>query len=197
MMSVWDNGEGDDWPHGPYGNLYYGFLACHLLPDIAVLPEDIFAMIAWRPLRGPHWTGEDDRGHKCEWNDNETTRYNQESCLMYEWNPEYDRECVVLMVYESDTCEYAWNRCHWGDDNSGVTGICDCCVQWLIVPICVSRSHDIMGTVQIHREDTESMCGQAYDLYAYTEWPPRELRCQPGTEGCSPSMRITVQTITP
>ena len=99
---VGDNGEGDGWPHGPYGNLYVDlFAASEPLPTSAD-GADHRRIGQARQLRGPHRT----HGTTDEWFDDELQRY--QSAGIFQWGA---RAAAVLRVWESDGSEDgAWGR---------------------------------------------------------------------------------------
>jgi hypothetical protein len=96
-LHVVDNGEGDDWPHGPYGNLYWDVFAPD--EDLSCSPDgaDRRRVGRARVLRGPHRT----HGTTDEWLDDEVLRYRDAG--LYRWGAWRGTEdTVVLRIWESD-----------------------------------------------------------------------------------------------
>lgn len=91
---VRDNGEGDDWPHGPYGNLYIDFFGCNEPLDRVPDGADRRRIAAPLQLRGPHRT----HGTTDEWLDDEALFYS--GAGIFDWGA---RTCVTIRVYESDS----------------------------------------------------------------------------------------------
>jgi hypothetical protein len=55
-IHVIDNGEGDGWPHGPHGNLYFDFFRPDEPTDVSADGADRRRITEPRILRGPHRT---------------------------------------------------------------------------------------------------------------------------------------------
>ncbi|HCU25189.1 MAG TPA: hypothetical protein DF383_09235 [Deltaproteobacteria bacterium] len=95
-----DNGEGDEPPHGPFGHIYIDFFEAN--EDLNSLSDNMdqrrIPMLPRTPrrLRGP-W-----RTHKGldEWLDQDKVVYRRGG--LFEWK---SRDAVVLRVYESDGSE--------------------------------------------------------------------------------------------
>jgi len=101
-MYTIDNGEGDSWPHGPYGNLYVDiFNANEPLGE----SQDGAAnrrIDRERQLRGPHRTHDT----TDEWFDDEFQRY--QNFGVFRWN---GRQSLVVRMWESDGSEDgSWGR---------------------------------------------------------------------------------------
>jgi hypothetical protein len=101
-MYVSDNGEGNDWPHGPYGNLYVDFFSATEPLASSADHADGRRISGPRQVRGPHRT----HGTTDEWLDDEFQRYQDFGVLR--WGT---RSSVVLRVWESDGSEDgSWGR---------------------------------------------------------------------------------------
>lgn len=97
-----DNGEGTDWPHGPYGNLYVDIFAGNEPLAVSADGANRRRIGQERQLRGPHRT----HGTTDEWNDDEWQRY--QGAGIYQWAGRTD---VVLRIWESDGSEDgSWGR---------------------------------------------------------------------------------------
>ena len=95
-----DNGEGDEQPHGPHGNLYWdvfgAFEPLMRSPDGA----DKRRVQSQHVLRGPHRT----HGATDEWLDDESMMYS--GAGLFRWNAAPGTaDAVVLRIWESDGSE--------------------------------------------------------------------------------------------
>jgi hypothetical protein len=95
---VIDNGEGDDPPHGPYGNLYWDVFG-PFEPLMASRDGARQRRLGKRShvLRGPHRT----HGTTDEWLDDEVLTYRQAGLLRWGAFPGTE-DAVVLRIWESD-----------------------------------------------------------------------------------------------
>jgi hypothetical protein len=106
-VHVIDNGEGDNWPHGPFGNLYVDFFN----PDepIQQSPDgaDKRRIRDPRLLRGPHRT----HGDTDEWLDDEALLYWKYGIFAFD-NAGPAKDLVVMRVWESDSQseDGSWGR---------------------------------------------------------------------------------------
>jgi hypothetical protein len=98
-----DNGEGADWPHGPFGHIYIDLFDPP--PDLDAIPDGADHRRLMEPplrLRGC-WRTHDGLD---EWLDGDVVTYRQGGILA--WG---EREEIVLRLYESDGSEDgAWGR---------------------------------------------------------------------------------------
>ncbi len=94
---VLDNGEGEGWPHGPYGNLYWDVFKGD--EPVAESRDGAFRRRVQDPrvLRGPHRTHHD----VDEWLDDEVLMY--QNAGLFRWGTAPGTEqSLVLRVFESD-----------------------------------------------------------------------------------------------
>jgi hypothetical protein len=102
VMAVYvvDNGEGDDFPHGPHGNLYWDVFGPY---ERLMSSEDGSAarrLVGAKVLRGPHRT----HGDTDEWLDDEALLYRNAG--LFRWGTVAGtEEAIVLRVWESDGSE--------------------------------------------------------------------------------------------
>jgi hypothetical protein len=104
---VIDNGEGDDWPHGPHGNLYIDVFAPDEPLDASEDGADQRRIRDPRVLRGPHNTHDD----TDEWLDDEVLRYQEFGVLEFDADGPAAAQ-AVLRVWESDSQseDGSWGR---------------------------------------------------------------------------------------
>lgn len=99
---IFDNGEGDAWPHGPIGHIYIDFFASTEPLAESVDRADQRRLGSRRRLRGPHRT----HGDRDEWLDDELQRYQHFG--VFQWS---GRDAVVTRIWESDGSEDGrWGR---------------------------------------------------------------------------------------
>lgn len=91
---VIDNGEGDNWPHGPHGNFY-------------VVIHDSGRDCSYSGyMSKSHFPGPDrSKNGKYEWLDGSSRTYNNFRIFNWRSNNDY----ITVMVYESDS---GWGRNH-------------------------------------------------------------------------------------
>jgi hypothetical protein len=94
---VAENGEGDDPPHGPYGNLYWDVFGPFEPLMRSADGANKRRVAPPRTLRGPHRT----HGTTDEWLDDEVLSYARAG--LYRWGSVPGTEqAIVLRVWESD-----------------------------------------------------------------------------------------------
>lgn len=106
---VIDNGEGDNWPHGPFGNLYIDFFNPDEPLETSEDGADHRRIREPIVLRGPHETHHD----TDEWLDDEVLRYTEFGMLQFDAEGPAATQ-VVLRVWESDSQSEDGN---WGRRN--------------------------------------------------------------------------------
>ena len=102
-MKVYDNGEGDRWPHGPYGSCYALVYNCD--KNTCECPKEKFSLfhnLLDRDKKKLIWyRSRIDGPHKIkfgEWLDKDEKKFeNQE---IFKWRSENDK--ILLVIYESD-----------------------------------------------------------------------------------------------
>jgi hypothetical protein len=97
---VQDNGEGEDPPHGPYGNLYWDVFGAFEPLMTSRDGADKRRVAAPHQLRGPHRT----HGTTDEWIDDEVLTYSKAGLFRWGSAPGTN-DAVVIRVYESDGAE--------------------------------------------------------------------------------------------
>jgi hypothetical protein len=106
-VHVIDNGEGDNWPHGPHGNLYVDFFRPDEPRQLSPDGADKRRIREPRLLRGPHRT----HGETDEWLDDEALLFWKYGIFRYDASgPASER--VVMRVWESDSRseDGSWGR---------------------------------------------------------------------------------------
>jgi hypothetical protein len=92
---VIDNGEGEGWPHGPAGNLYYDLFDCSEYLPAPPDKADKRTIDGPRVLHGPDHT----HGTTYEWGkDDVLLKYCNAG--LFNWG---ERDCVTLRIWESDS----------------------------------------------------------------------------------------------
>lgn len=93
-----DNGEGDDWPHGPYGNLYWDVFRSDEPVLASADRADERRLQGPHVLRGPHRT----HGDIDEWLDDELLTYHRFG--LFRWGShDAAHDELVLRLWESDS----------------------------------------------------------------------------------------------
>lgn len=122
-VGVIDNGEGDDWPHGPSGNLR------HYIWDKGPIPSEPWYAdegegrggVIKGPSSGKAWG----KAWSDEWLDGDKKDFKSEGFRLFNWRHEEDS--VLLLIYESDS---------------------DCLCKWA----CIPRAEDILFYATISRQ---------------------------------------------
>lgn len=99
-MKVYDNGEGDEWPHGPYGSLYALIYDCKEKDCECSknIKKDYKKIIWYRSrLEGPNKINHSSRIFG-EWLDGDEKNFDNQE--IFKWRSENDK--ILLVVYESD-----------------------------------------------------------------------------------------------
>jgi hypothetical protein len=97
-IHVIDNGEGDSWPHGPHGNLFFDFFLPDEPTDVSRDGAHHRRVTTPRALRGPHRT----HGFTDEWLDDELLTFRDAG--LFRWGSSRGTEDeVVMRIYETDS----------------------------------------------------------------------------------------------